>query len=132
MTTLQEKMNIIRDSRFIDDKYHKYTNMVQLNGYLLSQPRHTILKNGKEIVTFYLLQLHLGTFVYYPCQTFAKGVIGKLDKVKKCSLVNVLGRLVYSKNSRYSFQVEEILVSHEFPELDIEPPYERENKDEIN
>lgn len=128
MTSLQEKMNIIRDSRFIDDKYHKYTNMVQLNGYLMSQPRKTVLKNGKTIATFYLLQLHLGTFVYYPCQAFAKSVIEKLDKVQKCSLVNVLGRLVYSQNARYSFQVEEILVSHEFPELTIEPPYEREKK----
>lgn len=128
MTSLQEKMNIIRDSRFIDDKYHKYTNVVQLNGYLLSQPKYTTLKNGNEIATFYLLQLHLGTFVYYPCQSFSKTVIEKLKKVTKCSLVNVLGRLVYSKNARYSFQVEEILVSHEFPELTIEPPYEREKK----
>jgi len=126
--SLIKKMQILRESRFIDDKYHKYTNSVALNGYLCSLPFYQTLANGNEIATFYLLQLHKGRYNYYPCQTFSKGIIEQLKAITKISFVNILGKLVYSKGARYSFMVEEMSISHEFVNLTIEPPYERESK----
>ena len=126
--SLIKKMQILRDSRFIDDKFHRYTNSVSLNGYLCSTPVYQTLDNGNEIATFYLLQLHKGKYNYYPCQVFSKTIIEQLKSITKISFVNILGRLVYSKNARYSCQVEEISISHEFVNLTIEPPYVRESK----
>lgn len=129
MNSLYEKMNTIRETRFMDNLHHKYTNCVQLNGYLISKPKQKVLTNGKEIMTFYLIHLHKGTFTFYPCQVFSKPIIREIEQIKNCCLINVLGRLVYNRNSTYSVQVEEISVAHEFIKLELEPPYEKEKKD---
>lgn len=124
---LHQKMNAIRDSRFFDDLYHKYTNAVQLNGYLLSKPSYVQFPNGKEFISFSIVHLHRGTFTFFPVQCFSKSVIDRLMGLKKCCLVNLLG-IVINKNGKYSIQIEECNVSHEFSELDLEPPYERQPK----
>ena len=127
---INEKIEKIRQSRFIDGRFHKYTNSVQINGFLISKPTELDLKTGQHLMTFYIMQILQYGYNIYHCQVFSKPIQEQIRNITNCSLINVLGRLVYSKNSRYSLQVEEILVSHEYvdKDMELEPPYQKKEK----
>lgn len=116
-------MAYLREHRFIDNKHHRYTNACQINGFMLSKPREMTLPNGNVVMTFYLLQLNPTKYTFYPCQVFSKPIIEQLKNMKTCCFINVLGRLVYSQKTRYSLQVEEISITHEFLNLELEETY---------
>ena len=118
-----DKMKFLREQRFMDGKHHKYTNSAQINGFLLSKPREMILPNGNIALTFYLLQINETKYTFYPCQVFSKPIIEQLKNMKTCCFINVLGRLVYSQKTRYSLQVEEMSITHEFLNLELEETY---------
>ena len=129
---IDEKIERLRQSRFIDGKYHKYTNSVQINGFLVRKPSEADLITGQHVMTFYILQILQCGYNIYHCQTFSKPIQDQIRQITNCSLINVLGRLVYSKNSRYSLQVEEILVSHEFIDkgMELEPVWKKKEKND--
>lgn len=131
---IDEKIDFIRQSRFIDGKYHRYTNSIQINGFLISKPIETTLANGKQIMTFYIMQILKMGYSLYHCQVFSKPIQEQIRNIENCSFINVLGRLVYSKKTRYSLQVEEILVSHEYLDkgMELEPPYQKKEIDNGN
>ena len=128
---LKEKIAKIRESRFVDDKYHKYNHSVVLSGYILQKPREgEVSATGLPMRTFYVFQIKEHGFNLFPCHAFAMEVIKQLDKLEYCAELVILGRLAYNKKSRYSLQIEEIKIVAEFTELRLDPSYEPKGEEE--
>ena len=126
--TFTEQLRYLIETGLIDGKDVKYTNQTLINGFLFSKPREKVINEntGKRVMTFYLLQIHPnGAYSFYPCRTYSLKVQDKIREQTKICFVNVEGQLMYREKTEYVLQVMSIEISHVFPDMPINPPYER-------
>ena len=107
----------------VDGKNIKYANHVQLNGYLFSKPSFKELSTGLVIMSFALAQIIEKRYTFFHCICYITQLQDKMKELEKCSFVNCLGILGYSKNKGMIFKVIDLEITHQFTELDLEPPY---------
>ena len=125
-TTTLEKINQIRKSVFVDDKYHNYSHSVVLQGWLINAPIIRVAFNGKRVANFFIYQINERGYKAYSCITYSEPIIKTLQETKECSLINCLGLLTYSSHTRYNVQIEEINITHSFQDIPLDPPYNEE------
>ena len=127
---LLETIQYLIDSQLVDEKTVRYTNEVILTGYIIRKPKTKVLTNGREVMDFYVLQVHQdGKYSFFPCQTYSIKAQDKLRPLKSVSLISLWGQLLYNKNREYVLQVLNCEISHSFPDLPL-PDYYKENKNE--
>lgn len=121
--TVVDKIEQIRKSMFVDDRYHNYQHSVQLSGWLISKPVIRHLTNDKVVANFFIYQVNERNYKPFSCTTYSKPIIDTLEQVEGCCLISLLGLLTYSPKTRYNLQVEEIAISYTFTDLPLDPPY---------
>lgn len=102
--------------------YKNFANSITLNGFLISKPTFKTCYNGKEIALFNLFQLDRKSYRIFICKSFAQNVIDSLKQVKSVCLINCLGMLANTPRSRFSFQIEQIMITHTY-DFALDEPY---------
>lgn len=125
-----DKINAIRKSLFVDDRYHNYSHSVVLQGWLIASPIIRVAFNGKRVANFFVYQVNERGYKAFSCITYSEPIIKALLDTKQVCLINCLGLLTYSSKTRYNVQIEEIEITHLFEDIPLDPPYTEEEEND--
>lgn len=104
---------------------NKYTNIIELNGFIVKKPRYFKHdKSGTESCSFVLFQLTNNAgrleIASFSCMTYIKELVDQLKVLDKVIMVHCGGKLIYSKKVNGCYpQVIAIQTLYEF-DLDLE------------